>query len=145
MYGTDGEAREHVQGANAVRLVALISFFERVVAALTVLRQRISRRITPLQIRDRVRVDTQKFTVTIDDGTPCQVTESQAVLFLHLAEANGAGLTGTEIGERARWPGTFRPGRYRKQIKDSKLRNLITDPETTPGRKFHLVLPPLGD
>jgi hypothetical protein len=140
-----GATREYIQEENAVRLVALISYFERVVAALTILRQRISRRITPPQIRDRVRVDTQLFTVTIDDGKPYQLTESQAVLFFHLAEANGASLTGTEIGKRAKWPGTFRAGRYRKQIKYSELRKLISDPDRTPGRKFCLLLPPLAD
>lgn len=134
---------EEAGASTSVRLAALIGFFEAAVPALGALYERAERKLNPPQIRDRVRVDREKFVVTVDD-VPYRVTENQALMFHALAEANGGPLSGPEIGKLAKFEGEFRAGRYRDQIEYPELKRLIPKP-VRPDFKFRLVLPPLPE
>jgi len=140
---SSAENEEEAKTSTSVCLAALTGFFEAAVPALAALYQRAERKLDPPQICHRVRVDLQKFVVTVDD-VPYRVTEMQALMFHILAEENGGPLSGPEIGKLAKFEGEFRAGRYRDKITYPELKKLIPKP-AKPDFMFRLVLPPLPE
>ena len=143
-----GENEEGQQGStegpNAVRIVGLTGFFEPAASALADLCHRVEQRLNPPQVRDRVRVDLVKCKVTVDNET-YTVSPGQAQLFYYLAEANGEGMSSTEIWEQIKIGVDFKASRFRSQLEGTELFRFLPAPDDTPDGKFRIVLPPLPD
>jgi hypothetical protein len=142
LSGAENEV-EQFAAANTVRLAALTGFFESAVPALEALYQRVERKLSPPQVRDRVRVDLKRCIVTVDN-VPYSVSENQALMFHVLVKTNGGPLSGPDMGRLVEFKGEFKASRYRDKIEYAELKKLIPKP-AKPDFKFRLVLPPLPE
>jgi hypothetical protein len=128
---------------NLFRINVLLTLLERFREATVSLSERISRRLHPPHYRDRVRVDTAKGRVGLD-GVWYDVTVDQAILFKHLAEANGETVSGPTIAKREGMR-EFKTSRIVEQLcrKHPEMEELIVKQSDKVNSPYRLLLRPI--
>lgn len=141
VFPTSAKYDSETEKRNAVRVVRLQYLLDRLGEALERNRKRIQAKLNPPTVRDRVKLDHEKYIVTVD-GKSYSVSENQATLFKYLIEANGNIVSGPEIAKRERLE-EFKASRFLEQL-ESKYPDLARIVQVTERpRGYRIVLPPL--